>query len=209
MKTLVVVFAGVFGSTFLSRTNVGAGWFWDLGNALGFVAFAGLVHLSVSSARRLNLAAHRRVGYAVLLVAQAHVFWFLLGDRVVVDYLRRTLSHPLWAGVVAVVLLSVMIALGFPEYRRRMHGDRSGFLRWHRWLAVGTIAFSTWHIVATGHYLRLPSQWVLLIGIAAFASAAPRLRYHNDDLDDRSLPAFFTVAVIATLSFTFVRNLPS
>ncbi len=39
----VALVAAVFAITFLSAPRLGGGWFWDIGNGLGFVAFAGIL----------------------------------------------------------------------------------------------------------------------------------------------------------------------
>ena len=69
---------------------MGAGIFWDAGNALGFAAFAGLLYLTITSSRRLDVRAHQLLGYGVLAVAVAHAFWFMLGDGAVIDYQFNT-----------------------------------------------------------------------------------------------------------------------
>jgi len=189
-------------------SSLDAGWFWDIGNALGFVAFVGLVYLTVSSARKLHVSAHRDLGYVVVLITALHVFWLLLGDPVVVEYIKPDAPHHMWAGVIAFVALGVMTVVGLPEYRRRVHRNYHSFRIWHRWLAIGVIAGSAWHIIAAGHYLRSPYQWVVTIGVSVFACLAYRFGWHNNDLDGRAPRFFLACAVASVLAFAALKNLP-
>lgn len=43
LKGLAVFVALVFAATFLVLPRNGGGWFWEAGNGLGFLAFAGLL----------------------------------------------------------------------------------------------------------------------------------------------------------------------
>ena len=78
MTALVATILAVFAVTFLASPTMGAGSFWDAGNAFGFAAFAGLLYLTITSSRRLDVRAHQLLGYAVLSTAVLHAFWFLL-----------------------------------------------------------------------------------------------------------------------------------
>jgi hypothetical protein len=62
MKALLATFAAVFLLTFIATPTMGAGWFWDAGNALGFAAFAGLLYLTITSSRRLDVRDTRYSG---------------------------------------------------------------------------------------------------------------------------------------------------
>jgi len=209
MRTLAIAFAAVFLITMSSAPTLGAGWFWDTGNAFGFVAFVGLIYLSFASARTLHVSAHRFLGYAVLLIAAAHVFWLLLGDAVVVEYIRPGAPHYMWAGVAAFTLLNLMTVLGLPNYRRRIHRDYDSFRMWHRWMAIGVIGGSAWHIVGAGHYLRSAYQWLLLLLITLVASFAYRVGLHSNDLDRVSSRVFLIMAAMTTFLFVLIRNLPA
>ena len=206
MKTLVLIAAAVFLLTMMDSPTLAAGWFWDTGNAFGFCAFAGLLYLAWSSAGTADLKAHRLLGNAILLVAALHVFWFLLGDPVVVEYIKPGAPHPMWAGIGAFVLLNVMILIGLPEYRQRIYRDRGRFRHWHRWIAVGVIAGSAWHIVGAAQYLRMPWQWLPMLAIAATACFAYRFNRPNNELGAQSSWLFLGITVMATSLFVLIRN---
>lgn len=207
VNTLGIIAAAIFLLTMLASPTLGAGWFWDMGNAFGFCAFVGLLYLFYASARKLNLKAHRLLGNTVLLVVALHVFWLLLGDPVVVEYIRPDAPHYMWAGIMAFVLLNVLILFGLPEYRLRIHKDRDSFRHWHRWIAIGVVAGSAWHIVGAGQYLRMPYQWMPMLAIVAIACFASRFSRHNNDLSSRSSWLFLGITLIATSIFTLIRNI--
>ena len=49
MRTSLLTLLGVFLATFIATPTLGAGWAWDIGNGLGFMAMAGLLYLCISS----------------------------------------------------------------------------------------------------------------------------------------------------------------
>jgi hypothetical protein len=209
VKTLLLTTAAVFLVSLLVSPTLGAGWFWDLGNGFGFAAFSGLLYLSLASARAMHHAAHRRLAYAVLLLAALHVFWLLLGDAVVVEYLVPGAPLYMWAGLAGFALLNLLMLAALPRYRPRIHGSRADFRRWHRALAIAVTAGSAWHILVAGHYLRSPLQWLAFAALAAFASFAYRFGRDNNDLDRRASRRYLVVAAVAVALFTLVRNTPS
>ena len=206
MKTLAVFATAVFLLTMLAAPRLGAGWFWDMGNAFGFCAFVGLLYLSYASARKLDVRAHRLLGNTVLFIAALHVFWLLLGDPVAAEYIRLDAPHHMWAGIMAFLLLNALILIGLPEHRLRIHKDRNSFRYWHRWTAVGTIAGSAWHIVGAGQYLHTPYQWLPLLALAAIACLAFRFGWHNNDLGNRPYWLYLGITLVASTLFVLVRN---
>lgn len=112
MNPLLATLAIVFLITFLGAPTMGAGWFWDAGNGIGFAAFGGLLYLTITSNRRLDVRAHQVLGYAVLLLVVAHAFWFLLGDATVVEFIKFGAPDYMWLGMVSLVLFIVLITTG-------------------------------------------------------------------------------------------------
>ena len=206
MKTLGIITAGIFFLTMLASPTLGAGWFWDMGNAIGFCAFAGLLYLAHASARKLDVKAHRLLGSTILLLAALHVFWFLLGDPVVAEYIRPDAPHHMWAGIGAFLLLNIVVLIGLPEFRLRIHKDHESFRHWHRWLAIGAIGACTWHILGTGHYLSTPHQWIPMLAIVTLCCAPISFVQHNINLSSKSVLLFLCITLIATVLFALVRN---
>ena len=62
MIALFIAFALVFLLTLLAAPTLGSGWLWDLGNGLGFAAFAGLLYLTASGRLLRDPRAHRLIG---------------------------------------------------------------------------------------------------------------------------------------------------
>ena len=209
VKTLLITTTAVFLVSLLVSPRLGAGWFWDLGNGFGFAAFSGLLYLSLASARAMDHEAHRQLAYAVLLLAALHVFWLLLGDAVVVEYLLPGAPLYMWAGLAGFALLNLLMLAALPKYRQRIHKSRTGFRRWHRGLTIAVTAGSAWHILMAGHYLRSPFQWLAFAAFAAFASLAYRFGRDNNDLDRRASRSYLVVAAVAVVLFALVRNTPS
>jgi hypothetical protein len=145
--------AVVFLITFLAAPTMGAGWFWDAGNGIGFAAFAGLLYLTVTSNRRLDVRAHQILGYAVLLLAVGHAFWFLLGDATVVEFIKFGAPDYMWLGIVSVVLLAILIITAIVPDRFRVHKNYPSFKYWHRVLTIAMIASAAYHIVVSNFYL--------------------------------------------------------
>ena len=174
MKTLVATLAVVFLLTFLAAPTMGGGWFWDAGNALGFAAFGGLLYLTITSYRRLDVRAHQVFGYGVLIIAIAHAFWFLLGDAAMTEFLKPGAPDYMWLGVVSLLLLGILMTVALVPDRMRVHKTYPAFKYWHRVVAIATIAAATYHIVVSNFYLGAWYQAVLFVVVAvAVASARP------------------------------------
>lgn len=153
MNYLLATLAAVFAATFLGAPRMGAGWFWDAGNGIGFAAFAGLLYLTITSSRRLDVRAHQVVAYAVLALVVVHAFWFLLGDGTAVEFLKIGAPDYMWLGMVSLVSLGAMIICADLPDRLRVHRNFSSFKYWHRVLTVVAIAAAAYHIVVSRFYL--------------------------------------------------------
>ncbi len=145
--------AVVFLITFLAAPAMGAGWFWDAGNGIGFAAFAGLLYLTITSNRRLDVRAHQILGYAVLLLAVAHAFWFLLGDATAVEFIKIGAPDYMWLGIVSLILFIVLMTTANVPDRSRVHQNYPSFKYWHRVLTIAMIASAAYHVVVSNFYL--------------------------------------------------------
>jgi len=170
MKTLLAIVSAVLLTTFLATPTMGAGWFWDAGNGLGFMAFAGFLYLGVTSYRRIDVRAHRLLGYSVLFVAVAHALWFLLGDAAAIEFIKPGAPDYMWLGVIGLILLFVMVIISLVPDRLRVHKDYPVFLYWHRVLAIATVACCAYHILVSHFYLTTWYQAVLFLAVSTIAS---------------------------------------
>ena len=209
MRALIVIIGSVFVAPLAGWPLHGGGWYWDVGNGLGFAAFGGLLYLMISSNRQFDVAAHRILGYAVLALTLGHVFWFLLGDAATVEYVKFGAPDYMWLGVVSVLLLFFLIAIALPPERMHIHRGYSSFKYWHRLIAIATIVSAAYHIVVSGFYVDGWAQALLFIAIATAACFG---RTHWARLTERRLPApvaFVAVSAIAAVSFAAARNMGS
>lgn len=208
MKALVATLAVVFLITFLAAPTMGAGWFWDSGNALGFAAFGGLLYLTITSNRRLDVRAHQVLGYGVLVVAIAHAFWFLLGDAAMTEFLKPGAPDYMWLGVVSLLLLCVLMTVALVPDRLRVHKTYPAFKYWHRVIAIATIVSATYHIVVSNFYLGTWYQDVLFVFAAIAASIGRAYWIKLGQLPIATNLAFVSVSIVFGALFVAVRNLP-
>ncbi|RLA35242.1 MAG: hypothetical protein DRR11_00605 [Gammaproteobacteria bacterium] len=187
---------------------MGAGWFWDAGNGLGFAAFAGLLYLTITSSRRLDIRAHQVLGYAVLFLALFHAFWFLLGDTVAVEFIKPGAPDYMWLGIIGLLLLGVLITVALVPDRMRVHKDYPAFKYWHRVFAIVTIACITYHIVVSGFYLATWHQAALFVTVAVVVSFGRMYWIKLGKLPTVTVPAYIALSALLTAMFAAVRNLP-
>jgi hypothetical protein len=209
MTALLATFTAVFAVTFLAAPLMGAGWYWDAGNGLGFAAFAGLLYLTVTSVRRLDLRRHQQLGYGVLALAAAHAFWFMLGDGTVVEFMKPGAPDYMWHGIVSMILLGVLITVALVPDRFRVHRDYPAFRYWHRVVAVATIATATYHIVVSNFYLGAWYQAMLFVGLAAVVASGRSLWLRFARLPVASMPAYLATALFFAACFAALRNIPA
>jgi hypothetical protein len=208
LKALIAILGAVFLVTFAGRPLLGAGWFWDLGNGLGFAAFGGLLYLTISSGRHLDVQLHQVLAYAVLFLTLAHVCWFLLGDPAVVEYVKFGAPGYMWLGIASLLLLFVLVASALMPDRLRLHKDYSIFKYWHRVIAIATIFSATYHIVVSNFYVNSKLQILLFAAIAVAASFGQAVWRRSDKLQLPSLTMFLSSCFVAIIVFAVVRNLP-
>jgi len=187
---------------------MGAGWFWDSGNALGFSAFGGLLYLTITSNRRLDVRAHQVLGYGVLFVAIAHAFWFLLGDAAMTEFLKPGAPDYMWLGVVSLLLLGVLMTVALVPDRIRVHKNYPAFKYWHRVVAIATIASATYHIVVSNFYLGRWYQAVLFVLITIAVSVGRAYWIKLGQLPIATNVAYIFVTVVFGALFVGIRNLP-
>jgi hypothetical protein len=208
LKTLLATLATVFLITFLAAPTMGAGWFWDAGNGLGFAAFAGLLYLTITSSRRLDVRAHQVLGYAVLFLALLHAFWFLLGDAAAVEFIKPGAPDYMWLGIIGLLLLGVLVTVALVPDRMRVHKDYPAFKYWHRVFAIVTIVCITYHIVVSGFYLATWYQAALFVTVAVGVSFGRMYWIKLGKLPTVTVPAYVALSALLTAMFAAVRNLP-
>lgn len=209
MKALLATFTGVFLMTFLATPTMGAGWFWDVGNGLGFAAFAGLLYLTITSGRRLDVRAHQVLGYGVLAIAAVHVFWFMLGDGAVIYFMKLGAPDYMWHGIVSFLLLGFLITVALVPDRFLVHRNYPSFKYWHRVVAIITIGTATYHIVVSDFYLDAWYQG-LLFALLAIAVAFGRAYWIRlGQLPLARTATYLAVSLVFAMAFSAIRNIPA
>jgi len=209
MKSLIATMAVVFLITFLAAPTMGAGWFWDVGNGIGFAAFAGLLYLTIASNRRLDVRAHQILGYAVLLLVVGHAFWFLLGDATVVEFIKIGAPDYMWLGIVSLILFVVLITTANVPDRLRVHQNYSSFRYWHRLLTIVIIAGAAYHIVVSNFYLGTWYQAALFVLISIAVCLGRAYWIKLGQIAIASPVVYVALSVIMAVAFTGLRNLPA
>lgn len=209
MRPLLATLAVVFLITFLASPTMGAGWFWDTGNGIGFAAFAGLLYLTITSNRRLDVRAHQIIGYAVLLLAVGHAFWFLLGDATAVEFIKFGAPDYMWLGIVSVVLLAVLITTAIVPDRLRVHKNYPSFKYWHRVLTIAMIACATYHVVVSNFYLGSWYQAGLFIMISIAVCLGRAYWINLGQIAIVSPVIYIALGAVFTAVFAAIRNLPA
>lgn len=198
----------VFLITFLASPTMGAGWFWDTGNAIGFATYGGLIYLMLTSVVRLDVRAHQVLGYGVLATAIAHAFWFLLGDAAAAEFLKPGAPDYMWLGLVSLLALGILMTVAIIPDRLRVHRNYASFKYWHQIVAVTTIAAATYHVVVSHFYLNTWYQGALFVTAALIATFGGRFSTRLGRLKIASNVGYLSVSIVVGGVFVLIRNIP-
>ena len=209
MKPLLTTVVTVFLITFLAAPTMGAGWFWDAGNGIGFAAFAGLLYLTITSNRRLDVRAHQVLGYAVLLLAIGHAFWFLLGDPTVVEFVKFGAPDYMWLGIASIILLAVLVTTAIVPDRMRLHRNYASFKYWHRTLTVAMILCAAYHALVSNFYLHAWYQGVLFALLSVSVCLGRTYWVKLGHITIASPAVFLAVCAVPVVLFAAIRNFPA
>lgn len=157
----------VFAVTLLQAPLQSAGWYWDSGNALGLLGFAGLLYLFIDVGFSRRQRIHQLTSYAVTVTLVAHIVWLWVPDPTIWHYVVWDGPSYMLAGCVALLLVLCVPILALPASRRKWHINHLQFKRWHYWLSVGAIMCSYWHMVGSGFYISNIEAVLLLLGTSA------------------------------------------
>ncbi|MBT8080598.1 MAG: ferric reductase-like transmembrane domain-containing protein [Gammaproteobacteria bacterium] len=207
MIFLLASVTAVFAITWLANPTMGAGVFWDGGNAIGFSGFAGLLCLAIASNRPIEMTAHKILGYAVLFVCFLHAFWFLLGDAAAAEFLKPGAPLYMWSGVLGLVLLGVVVALSLMPDRARVHRSYRAFRNWHLLLAVATVIASAYHIIGNDFYISTKLQAGLLIVLASGVMIGRQQLRKSFHPTPSSTVQYLTASIAFGALFVAMRNL--
>lgn len=207
LKPLVVFVALIFALTSLVEPRNGGGLFWDLGNAVGFLALAGLLFQMVPPARVRTGRQHEILGCWVLGIALVHAFWFLLGDGTVRFYLMPGAPPHMWMGLAGSLALATLVTLARMPDRMRVHRRYKTFRLLHRGMAGFTLAAALLHVVLSGFYLPRWPQVLLLVFLAGAASIGRPARLRPSEPAGGWQLAWLASAAVGIGGFVLIRNL--
>lgn len=208
MKIFLVVCGAIFVVAFLSAPTMGAGWAWDADNALGFAALAGMLYLTLPADFRRDGRKHEMLGYAVLAVALAHAFWFLLFDDAAVEFIKPGAPDYMWLGVASLVLLFILVSLAALPTRWKAHKNYPAFKYWHQVIAIFAIASALYHIVVSDFYLDTWYQKALIVVLACVVTFNRTLRIEVRQFSVVSVTGFLAASLVGATLFAAVRNFP-
>lgn len=207
MPFLVTLILLIFGISFLNLPRLGAGWLWDIGNGLGFLAFAGLLFQMIPVRRGRTLKQHELLGYTVLALTFAHAFWLLAGDGVVRFYLMPGAPVHMWLGLAALLALAALTLLARMPERKRLHRDYTRFRQVHRWLGFTLVFAAVGHILLSGFYMRAWWQALALLA-AVLAASLGRVHWARLSRPPTATSAAYTaVGLLAIGVFVLIRDL--
>lgn len=206
MYILLAVFGAIFLTTFSYAPTMGAGWAWDAGNALGFAAFGGMLYLTLPTDYRRNGRTHELLGYAVLAVALAHAFWFLLWDGAAVEFIKPGAPMYMWIGIASLVLLFLLVTLAMLPNRLKTHRNYQAFKYWHQVIAIFAIATAIYHIEVSDFYLSAWYQKLLLIALAVVLVFSRTFRINVRSFPLATPAVFLTMSVAGATLFAAIRN---
>ncbi len=164
----------VFGLSLLHEPRASAGWAWDAANAVGFLAFAGMLYLfiDVGTGRRNRI--HQWVSYSVAGALLIHVLWLIATDPTVWHYLAWDAPWYMHTGLAAIMLVIAVIVLALPMWRRWWGQNRAAFRSWHYALSALGVGLAVSHIVGTGFYVSSPVEVGLYAALCAAVALASR-----------------------------------
>jgi hypothetical protein len=223
---LFAIAVGLPGISAMGGAWVGAGWIWDGANAVGFVAAALVIylHIDTGSARgrpALQAAFHSRLHANVAALALAlvalHVGVLFADDPVTVEYWKASAPPYMLAGIGAVVLMSTIVATGYPTPRRALFASTAQFRRVHGIAGVLLTGLIAWHVAGSALYLDTRFKQTLfviaLVGLPLLmirravlprpVTAAPRLEPAQTRRETQYLA---TAAVSIAVVFAVLRN---
>lgn len=206
MYTLALLFFSILVVSFLDSPTMGGGWIWDADNALGFAALAGMLALSRPGVAQRDVRGHEWLGYTILAIAAVHVFWFLLTDSAAIEYLKPGAPMYMLTGIAGFILLVVLAAVAAMPTRLTLHKSYASFRYLHRLIAIGGIAFSLHHVIASGFYLRTWYQSALIVILAAVAVFVREIRRQPPRADPLTPAALIAVSLAGCAVFAFIRN---
>ncbi len=188
-RLLFALATGLLFISVLGGAWVGAGWIWDGANAIGFAAAALLIflHIETGAARSrpapqaaFHARLHTNVAVLALALVVAHAAVLLADDAVTIEYWKLSAPPYMLAGIVALLVMVVIVASGYPKPRRWLFATPVQFRRAHAFASILLTGLVAWHIAGSALYLDTRLKQivfvVLLVGVPLWLIRRPDLQ---------------------------------
>ena len=199
------------GLTFVAPLSSGGGWFWDIGNWLGFAALALMLHLFIDSGRGRGVKRHQSLAWLAVGAAVCHAIYFVVLDATLIEYLQPTMPIYMAIGILALVLLLVTAITSITAVRRRLYASRDEFKRLHWWFSALLLATAGYHVIGSAFYYNTTLQMLLLTILIAGLALWSRSHLSVPTVTHRppSSAIKWAVGVLVAIGIVFVlpRNL--
>jgi len=187
----------VFSVALAARPTLGDGWYWEVGNGLGFLALVLIFVLTLHGRGGLGGSSeHRWLGIGVFFAVFGHALWFLVGDSVVWEYLRWGAPHYMVAGVLSAGLLLLVTFSSVITFRNESYAGYPSFQRWHRYLSVAILITAIVHVLLSGFYIIYLWQMIALVTVAFGAYMLPTMISVDASFGTRNLGIVCVIALI-------------
>ena len=198
----LVFLVAVLATTFAWRGGLNAGWLWDLANALGYAALAGLLYVSLASPRKSSIRSHQYQSYIILILVIGHAVLIPLFDPVAIEYLKPGAPAYMWSGILALIIIFFLIFASDVRCRNWLHRTNRNFRYWHRVLSWVMVAAVFHHILGSGLYVAHIGQLIALAGLCVL----PFLPFADTRLRQLGMLEFCALTAAAVLLFTGIRG---
>lgn len=205
MKFPLLCLLVVFIIPLMMTPLTGDGWFWEIGNGLGFLGLAVLLILTLNGRNKGGHSIlHRWLGFACLFAIVSHVLWFLLGDNTVIEYIKFGAPFYMVLGVLALALIILLTFSSLLLFRKKAYRDNNTFLLWHRYLSLVILISSALHMTLSGYYYVSIIQWIILLLLIVFVLIFQDNSQFKAPAKSFVLLLLFTLALLA--GFVFIRG---
>jgi len=186
----------------------GDGWFWEVGNGLGFIGLALLLIMTLNGRNKGGHSSiHRWLGFSCLFAIIAHGLWFVLGDDTVIEYIKFDAPFYMLLGVLALVLIIFLTLTSLLLFRKKAYRDRYIFLQWHNYLSHVILIISVLHTALSGYYFISVIQWLSMLSLVIFVYVVKDTS--QPKVPKKSFAFLLLLAWVLLGVFVFIRNVIS
>lgn len=157
MRRAALATAGLFLATGLHLGEADGNLWWNAANGFGFVACVLMLTVALLGGRAPPIGAglvfHRHFGWAAFAALGIHVA-MMLADQTTWQYLEIGAPAYMWAGLMALVPLTLLAVSGLQGPRRRWFGRAGEFRSAHLLWSAAAAALVSWHVIGSGYYVE-------------------------------------------------------